>query len=41
MWVLPVPTSPMRTRSSRLSRNPSDSRSSRPVPSGHDTADQS
>ncbi len=33
MWVLPVPTSPMSTRSSRRSRNESESRSSRPRPS--------
>ena len=41
MWVFPVPTSPISTRSSRRSRNESESRSSRPSPSGHDTADQS
>ena len=41
MWVLPVPTSPISTKSSRRSRNDSESRSSLPRPSGHDTADQS
>lgn len=39
--VLPVPTSPMSTRSSLRSTKPSASSDSRPMPSGHDTADQS
>ena len=41
MWVLPVPTSPIRTRSSPASRNDSGSRSSLPKPSGHRAHDQS
>lgn len=41
MWVLPVPTSPTSTRSSRLPRKASDSRSARGSPSGNDTGDQS
>lgn len=41
MWVLPVPTSPISTRSSRRPGNDSDSSPSRPSPSGHATADQS
>ena len=41
MWVLPVPTSPMSTRSSRLSRNESEGRSARPKPSGQETDVQS
>lgn len=36
MCVLPVPTSPMSTRSSWASRKESDSSSSLPKPSGHD-----
>ena len=35
MWVLPVPTSPISTRSSRRPGNDSDSSPSRPSPSGH------
>ena len=41
MCVLPVPTSPISTRSSRRSRNPSEARSAHPSPSGHETAGQS
>ena len=41
MCVLPVPTSPMSTRSSLRSTKSSASSDSRPMPSGHDTADQS
>lgn len=37
MCVLPVPTSPMSTRSSLRSTKSSASSDSRPMPSGHDT----
>ena len=41
MWVFPVPTSPIRTRSPLPRMNDSDSRSSRPNPCGHETIPQS
>ena len=41
MWVLPVPTSPHQHEVLAAVENESESRSSRPSPSGHDAADQS
>ena len=41
MWVLPHPTSPMGTRSSRRSGNSGEVGDSRPIPSGRETAGQS